>query len=542
MAGKDRTAIVGMRTTGFRGLTRLKIEHLWMGLPVFVLLVKGMTFPLPLYDFWWHLKTGQIIVTTRSIPRTDIFSFTAEGKEFILQNWLAEVIYYLLYMVGGLEFLVTMNALLLAIALVPVYILCFEASGNVRLSSFVTFLAALTFPAFARPQTFSVLLFALFYWVLSGYTNGRRDRLWLLPILIVFWANLHGAFVLGLGLVALYSATALTRKLVVWDGRDFPRADEWRKLGAIFGACVLATLSNPEVFRIYDYVLTVMSDKGSQLFVSEWQPPVITTIEGVVLFYGLFFICLLVLLYSSRQLAVTDVVLFLVFSAFAMSAIRNGIWFSIIAAPILAGHAAAVFDDLATRFEKSAWLEAIKRRITVSTTSPSLYRVNFALVVCAGLFLIGASPWVRPRLNGASLLQEETPVAAADFIQKNDIQGRIFHPHVFGDYLIWRLWPQQKSYFDGRVHLFGEDFVKQYLALFFDNDWERNLKRHDVRFLLLSKDPREAGQARMLGAASKSTRWLLLYEDEAAAFFGLNEAAPPGACGENALESDPNLF
>src|SRR5262245_30240876 len=72
----------------------LTIEHLWLGLPVFVLIWKTFLFPVPVLDFWWHLEMGKVIAAGRSIPVTDLFSFTAAGKPFIAQNWLTELIYY----------------------------------------------------------------------------------------------------------------------------------------------------------------------------------------------------------------------------------------------------------------------------------------------------------------------------------------------------------------------------------------------------------------------------------------------------------------
>ena len=60
---------------------RIRMEHLWVGLPFFAALWKGMVFSLPLFDFWWHLKMGELIVTTGTIPRTDPFSFTAASYD-----------------------------------------------------------------------------------------------------------------------------------------------------------------------------------------------------------------------------------------------------------------------------------------------------------------------------------------------------------------------------------------------------------------------------------------------------------------------------
>src|SRR5690242_16114464 len=77
-----------------RSVPAVTIAHLWLALPIAVVVWFGFLRPIGVLDFWWHLKAGQIIVATRSIPRVDLFSFTCAGKPFVLQNWLAEVLYY----------------------------------------------------------------------------------------------------------------------------------------------------------------------------------------------------------------------------------------------------------------------------------------------------------------------------------------------------------------------------------------------------------------------------------------------------------------
>jgi len=114
---REEIAEVRPRAAGFQ----VSIEHLWLGLPVFALLWKSFLFPLPFLDFWWHLKIGEVIATTRSIPRIDLFSFTAAGQPFIVQNWLAELLYYATYRLGGFPLLVFLNALMAAAAFLFVY-------------------------------------------------------------------------------------------------------------------------------------------------------------------------------------------------------------------------------------------------------------------------------------------------------------------------------------------------------------------------------------------------------------------------------------
>src|SRR5437016_4863826 len=102
----------------------ITIEQLWLAAPAFVFLCNSFRFPIPLLDFWWHLKMGQVIATTKSIPRIDIFSFTAAGQTFVVQNWLAEVIFYWTYKLGGLPLIVFFTSALSLTGFLLIYGLC----------------------------------------------------------------------------------------------------------------------------------------------------------------------------------------------------------------------------------------------------------------------------------------------------------------------------------------------------------------------------------------------------------------------------------
>src|SRR5215208_3178687 len=52
-------------------------------------------------DFWWHLRTGALIIAERAIPHHDVYSFTALGREYVDHEWLFQVIQWVLYAVGG---------------------------------------------------------------------------------------------------------------------------------------------------------------------------------------------------------------------------------------------------------------------------------------------------------------------------------------------------------------------------------------------------------------------------------------------------------
>ena len=508
---------------------RLRIEYLWLGLPLVLVVWISFGHPLQLLDFWWHLKAGEIIVTSGSIPRTDLFSFTAAGKPFVLQSWLAEVLFYGGYRLGGLPLLVALNTALLVAALVPVYLLCPEAAaGRPRRGVLAATLAAWSLVAVCnvRPQVFSFVLFAVFYWVLTGYRYRQRDCLWTLPPLMAlcFTSEPSDQRPLFLGCEAV-------RRLVYGPQPGMLSLRELGKLGLILVLTTLATLVNPETYRLYTSVWAVLQNPGSQSSVVEWQAPPINQVEGVLLFHGPFFLTVLVLLYSRYRLELTELVLFVGFAVFAAAARRNGIWFALVIAPIVA-RALAALDGLGIlqgvrRFRS---IEALAGRLRRQQEVPAALRYGLnALIASLMLALtVISSPWVYPHLDsealGTSLWDSQTPVGAMDYLQQQGVQGNIFHPQNYGDYLIWRLWPQQRSFIDGRVHLFDQSVVQDYLQLFEDAHWQERLARYDIRYLLLNKSQENSHQ--MIDGAHASPEWRVLYEDKLSVLFERVQLAP----------------
>src|SRR5258708_608517 len=52
-------------------------------------------------DMWWHLKTGEIIWKTHSIPQVDVFSFTTNHHAYVPHEWLSQLTIYAAYHFGG---------------------------------------------------------------------------------------------------------------------------------------------------------------------------------------------------------------------------------------------------------------------------------------------------------------------------------------------------------------------------------------------------------------------------------------------------------
>ena len=200
----------------------------------------------------------------QQIPSTDVFSYTAQGQPWIYPVG-SGLLFYGAYLLGDYALLSWLAA---AVCAGTIALLLWRGS----LSSAV--LAILVVPLIAirtrpRADMFTVVLFAAFLAVLWQQHQTGRARLWLLPVLMIFWVNLHLGFVAGLALVAAYVLVAGLE--MAWPERCEPAAERlrasWPWLIATFGA----TLVNPWGWRIFDALLRQQSVIAAQLqWIPEW--------------------------------------------------------------------------------------------------------------------------------------------------------------------------------------------------------------------------------------------------------------------------------
>ena len=501
-----------------------RLEHLWLALPLLIMAWIGLLQPIRLIDFWWHLKAGEVIVDTRSVPKTDLFSFTAAGEPFVLQNWLAETLMCLVHRAGGLEWIVVLNAGLLTIALLFTYRSCLEAADRrpLGIGMALAVVAVLFYYSSLRTQTFSFAMFAFFYWVLTGYCRRRRQLLWTLPILSLLWVNLHGAFVLGLGLIALFLAGESLRRVSPPDGSEVLTGRELGWLAVTLVLSTLATLANPQGPGIYVLVWEIQQSVSVQQYVLEWQPPRIEAPLDVWLFWGPLFLSLFVLLISRRRPTLTEILVFLAFAAFGVKARRNGIWLILVAAPLVARYLpGSALEELGRRWRRSRVAKGLAGQTAGPESAAAVQQspgMNLLLLGVLVALTVLFSPWVRPRLGGASLVEPATPVGALDYMEQRHLVGNVFHPQIYGSYLTWRLWPEQRAFFDGRVHLYPESLIRDYQDTFRDPQWEARLAAHQVRYLLLDLASEDSQYLHRQAQASPD--WVELYADELSVLLG----------------------
>ena len=211
----------------------IRLDILWVLVILAGFLFFTSLIPLPPNDFWWHLKTGEYIVVNHSIPTTNIYAWTLPANQpFYYAAWLAELLFYFFYRLGGLALIISLRTLLIGVTMGWVAAETRRRSGSWRISALVIALLSLmiTNNLIVRTQIWAWLPFITTYVVLKRYSEGALSWGWLLicPLSMILWVNVHGSFILGLILPGTFFLGEVLSKLLKQE-----KAMRWRPIGWI---------------------------------------------------------------------------------------------------------------------------------------------------------------------------------------------------------------------------------------------------------------------------------------------------------------------
>lgn len=466
-----------------------------------------------------HLAMGNLILNTHAIPRVDVFSYTMGGQPFVPYEWLSEVLSALSFRLAGAAGPVLLHGALIALtfALILAHLrrrglpllLAVGVSVAVMAASYVHWLA--------RPHVFSFLGTALVSILLDGWFHRccSARRLWLLPPLMVVWANAHGGFLIGLVLLAIYGGSDLLRWLAGSPQTARPALRRLRELSLPAGAAFLACAINPAGFGLFHHVTGYLGKKLLVDITQEYKSPDFHQTSLLVFLYVLLLI-VAALMWSKRRPALHEGFILLAFTYFSLYSARNIPLFAIVAAPILAAQLAGVANPLATgRFAAvgraiAAWVakrNAVYERVDRTTRAHVL-----PLVVTAALLAVGAAQargGAQPL--GISFSSFHQPVGAARYLQAHLPEGEGFNELAWGGYLIHELWPEKRVFIDGQTDFYGEPLTREYLKVVkLDAGWQQVLETHQVQWVIYPTD------SALVRTLSTSAGWHAVYGDDLA--------------------------
>lgn len=426
---------------------------------------KGVQDP----DYFWHITTGNLIAQTGRVPSTDPFSFTWFGQPWTLHEWLSELfIYRLVEAVGRI-------GALLVFGLFPPAIFGVLAAALSRQGARVLAIGLpFALGAFAlipyvtlRPQAISWLLIAVLVWLLLEASAEHPRRFLLLVPLFVGWANLHGLYVVGLGVLAVYMLFTLAGRTRMSAARS------WAIAGAV-GAVAASMLTPAGPIGILYPLRYIEPGDWGLANIQEWQSPNFHEPAHLA------FLALIVAvgLNAGRRTPGWLVALSWIGIGMGLVALRNVPVAVVLCMPTLAlGVEARLKERSAGRVHRALPpTRALGRRVMELIT---------ALVIAVGSFVV-----LVPRDMNAAIdqdLAERFPVVGVDKLLQLEPHANVFAEYGWGGYVIARMHDAGGRVFvDGRNDMYSQQVLEDYTSILSaDPGWQALAERYGVQALLL---------------------------------------------------------
>jgi hypothetical protein len=480
----------------------------------------------------WHIRDGELILQSHSITRVDPFSATMSGQPWYAWEWLYDVLIAAIHHVLGLNGVVFYSGAVMALSFVLVFHLAMRRGGSlpITLVLIVLSLGAASVHFLARPHVLSWLFTVIWFELLDSASGldlqpdldseaDKARRLYWLPVLMLFWVNLHGGFLLGFALLGVYFVGGVIRYFSCPEQRA-EIASRLRRLGLVSVLTLLATFVNPYGYKLQLHIYRYLSDRFLMNHVTEFQSP---DFHGVAqqCFAVMLLITIAALASARRRLAPTHLLVILLAAYSGLYAARNlpvsSMLLTLMIAPVISETVARASENTGI----APWLRGLLSRVNNFGIRMEKLELRFhghLWIVLA--FVLGLWACMHGgRLGSVQLVNayfddKRFPVEAAEVITQRDVREPIFCPDLWGGYLIYRLYPQTKVLVDDRHDLYGDQFFEDYLkVVFVQPEWSKVLDEKNVNWVLVQKDS-------SLGTILRLTSgWKLIHEDGTAVLF-----------------------
>jgi hypothetical protein len=438
-----------------------------------VFVVVGLLIGLgPLNDnsFLTHLATGRVILDTHHIPHSDIYSWSAPGHPWVVQSWLASVIYAVGDKYWGPSGPLVVVGVSAAVLAGLVWALTKPAGSLIVRVVLMGLMIVIGLEWWVeRPLLFGLLALALT--LLAA--EGRLKPVWLIPVFWV-WVNTHGSFPLGLLAIALL---AIGRKL---DGGD-PSTElatlKWAAIGTVVGGVL-----NPLGPRLLWFPVELVMRRDALQNVIEWQAPTFRRLSQ----YAFLVVIVLVFAALARRPSWRLALPALIFIPASLLGSRNIVIACIVLVPPLAWTLRGIGD------------------ITGEERKP-VYRVAALMVMLLGLLILVV------KVESPAYLLRDYPLQAITWAERNgklDENTHMVTRDYAGNYIDLRYGGRIKEFIDDRYDMYPQSVIDDYTLL---NDgkkgWDAALRERSVNLVIWDADS-PFGQLLLA-----SPDWKIIYTD-----------------------------
>ncbi len=492
-------------------------------------------------DFWWHLRNGQLIYETQTIPQKDDFAYTTYvpdnisriGKDEVAakrlpgeksfsglrssnlsNSWLSQLIFYIVYLLAGFKGIGILKSAVFVLAYLVVY-LTMRRRGAGNLSSFLilSLIAVIGVDFnYTRPQIFSFLLFPAVLYTLYDFRRGGKS-IYLLPLFMLIWANLHGGFILGV-LTILAFTFSETIKYLLLNRFNISKIsslqkEQLRTLILLSSVSAFASLINPNGAKIF--LLPLIVEQSLFKAIEEYYSPMLYEYHAYWFMLVITAVCILILTVK-RRLDLSDLLIALILIVPSLRSIRYIIFFALGSGVFLAYSISSAAAEIKERGFPGKLLNN-QRFAEIIRKSPLSILISILSIIYLIMII---KPGDVMELN---MRLKRYPSGAVSFIQDNMLSGNMFNLYNWGGYLIWSLYPDYRVFIDGR-NLNETNFFhyKQILKAEAGKRteeplWVRLLDAYKVNFILTNAVTSAGRIVPLVDKLYLDSAWELIYAD-----------------------------
>ncbi len=450
-------------------------------------------------DTGWHIRAGEYVLDTHTVPHEDLFSYSKPGAPWFAWEWLADVLLALAWRGAALRGVVLLAGLLISTYLLLLfrYMLWRGANLFLAMAGCLAVAGASGIHYLARPHVFTLLLWTLSLWILDRDRKREGRLVWTLIPLTAVWANLHAGFLALVVSLAVLALAALAE-------RDVRRA--WRH-AALAAGCAAASLLNPYGIALHRHVFDYLRSDWIRDAVDEFQSPRFRS-ESALYFEILLFAGIAAAVLLLRRRKISEAALVLLWAHAALVSVRHVPIFAIVAAPVIVSEATRLWTAWVaegTARSIRTILDRLGADLAAGARRTSVLPLAIVLVLVSGVAPLHWPVDFPSSRFPSRLIGRNQPRIAGE---------RVFTSDQWGDYLIYHFHPRQRVFMDGRSDFYGPEIGKLYLRIVYGHpDWSAALDRYAVALVLAEKSWPLAHRLRT------SEGWRVLDEDGAAVLF-----------------------
>lgn len=424
-------------------------------------------------DLLWHIEYGKYFINHYTLPTGDWLTWTSTDQPYQITQWLGELLLTMPYYFGGSQYLA------ITVAAIGCSTLLFSwrtAIVYIKNPVLALLIAIVTiFPIFtlnSRPQLFGFTAFSALVWVLTVWVEKKeRWTLFAMPLIMIFWVNVHGSFVVGLAYIAALGGGAWLFTYAKLNGRFMDSVRFHGPLALASFAAIFAVLINPYGWRAFEAVAKISQLETSKSgVISEWAATSLTTMHGESFFIISFCILVSIAMAKERPDAKT-IIGFIGTAYFGLSADRQTFFALIAMVPFFAKSMCASEMEILFNQKLAIHIKPLRAVLVLCLS------VSLSFFVHSGI-----EKHIEDRFT------QSYPVKAIAFLNKNNIEGKLFNKIEYGGYIesVGR-----KPFIDGRLDLFGDEMVIGTInALNGKPGWDKFLAKYNPDLYVLDNtDP-----------------------------------------------------